>query len=60
MSNQTIPTANRISKLCLNKFDSLPKTGKPIFGKEWTVYTCIVKYNNSNEDLEVVSLGTGK
>lgn len=59
MNKQTVPAANRISKLCLEKFESLPKTGKPIPGIEWTVYSCIVQLNELNQELKVVSLGTG-
>lgn len=43
---------------CFNVYDKLPKTGKPI-EKEWTVLSCFIEYDKSNENLEVVSLGTG-
>lgn len=54
-----IPEADRIVRICFNMFDSLSKKGKPILGKEWTVLSCIVKYNHISKELEVVSLGTG-
>lgn len=54
------PDANRISAICLEKFESLPKTGKPILGKEWTVLSAIVKFDHSSKEFEVVAMGTGK
>jgi len=43
--------------LCYDFFDKLPKTGKPK-PNEWTVLSGVVK-SNKDEDLEVISLGTG-
>lgn len=60
MNGKLVPEANVIAEICLKKFDSLAKTGKPIYGKEWTVLTCIVQYNHSSKEMEVVALGTGK
>ncbi|XP_065088396.1 tRNA-specific adenosine deaminase 1 [Ochlerotatus camptorhynchus] len=53
--------ANRISEICLAKFDALPKTGKPNEGFEWTILSAIVKVelNSSEPKIEVVALGTG-
>lgn len=42
----------------MDKFKSLPKTGKPSY-KEWTVFSSILKYNNQNDVLEVIACGTG-
>lgn len=49
--------ANKITKLCLDKYKSLKKTGKPT-ANEWTVLSGIVLENSLNE-LSVVSLCTG-
>ncbi|XP_058450038.1 tRNA-specific adenosine deaminase 1 [Malaya genurostris] len=53
--------ADKISKICLEKFDSLPKTGKPNVEFEWTILSTIVKVEISDGDpkLAVVALGTG-
>lgn len=51
--------ADQISKiwdLCINKYKSLPKTGKPT-AQEWTILAAIVQLNGKSE--EVVSLGLG-
>lgn len=53
-----IPTADRIAAVSLDKFKNLPKNGKPS-SKEWTVLSVILKYNQQNDVLEVVALGTG-
>lgn len=54
-----VPDADRLTKICYQTFESISKTGKPILDKEWTVFSCIVKYEHQTKDLEVVSLGTG-
>lgn len=52
--------ANDVSKLCLDKFKSLPKTGKPKqVDNEWTILSAIVQMNDSDKKLNVVALGTG-
>lgn len=48
---------DKISKLCLDKYASLKKTGKPS-DSEWTILSGVVLQSNSNE-LNVVSLCTG-
>lgn len=58
MTTSCIPSADRIASLSLDKFNNLPKTGKPS-SKEWTVLSSILKYNHQNDELEVVSIGTG-
>lgn len=52
--NQSL--GNKIAHLSVDKFKSLPKTGKPK-ETEWTILSSIVKEQNST--FEVVSLGTG-
>lgn len=49
---------NKLSNICYNHFDSLPKTGKPK-ETEWTVLSCIVKEDSNSFTYEVVALGTG-
>lgn len=50
---------NKISNLCFNHFDNLPKGGKPK-ENEWTVLSCIIKEDsNCPEIYEVVAVGTG-
>lgn len=53
-----IPPADRIASTSLEKFQSLPKTGKPT-GNEWTVLSSILEYNQHSDLLEVVAIGTG-
>ncbi|XP_034669711.1 tRNA-specific adenosine deaminase 1 [Drosophila subobscura] len=47
-----------ISKLCYDKFDLLPKTGKPS-ANQWTVLSCVVEHNRQTRDSRVVALGCG-
>lgn len=53
--------ADRIASLCYKHFDKLPKKGKPLPGKEWTVLAAIVLRIEANKscDLQVVAMGTG-
>ncbi|XP_038111123.1 tRNA-specific adenosine deaminase 1 [Culex quinquefasciatus] len=52
--------ANLISKVCLAKFNSLPKTGKPKAEYEWSILSAIVLVDAAKAgDPTVVSLGTG-
>uniref|UniRef100_A0A182QBU2 tRNA-specific adenosine deaminase 1 n=1 Tax=Anopheles farauti TaxID=69004 RepID=A0A182QBU2_9DIPT len=53
--------ANRISRECLSKFESLPKTGKPNASFEWTILSAIVlaRAGDHGNDLRVVALGAG-
>lgn len=57
---KNIPDANKVTNICLQTFETIAKTGKPIANKEWTVLTCIIQYDHRTENIEVVSLGTGK
>lgn len=53
-------TVNLISKICLAKFNSLPKTGKPKIEFEWSMLSAIVLMEEGKGDApKVVSLGTG-
>lgn len=58
MSNLENSLIDKIVENCFNVYQKLPKTGKPI-ETEWSVLSCIVKYDSSSEEIEVVSLGTG-
>lgn len=54
--------ATQAANLCYEKFDALPKSGKPISGREWTSLAAIVKTDDSITDgcnIQVVSLATG-
>ncbi|XP_014212275.1 tRNA-specific adenosine deaminase 1 [Copidosoma floridanum] len=48
---------DKVAKLCLDKYDSLKKTGKPT-ETEWTVLSGVV-LQSSSQELNVVSLCTG-
>lgn len=54
-----VPETERVINLCLNKFNGISKSGKPVKDTEWTVLSCILQYNCKIDDLQVVSLGTG-
>lgn len=54
-----VPDVDRVGNICLSKFDQLPKMGKPLIDKEWTVMSCIVEFKQIDDTLEVVALGTG-
>ncbi|XP_028025904.1 tRNA-specific adenosine deaminase 1 [Bombyx mandarina] len=47
-----------IVEKCLKTYEQLPKKGKPA-DDEWTVLSCIVKYETEHDTIEVLSLGTG-
>ncbi|KAK3927872.1 tRNA-specific adenosine deaminase 1 [Frankliniella fusca] len=52
--------ADRIAEISHSAYNSLPKTGKPQPGLEWTLLASIVQVNASNNlNLKVVALGTG-
>ncbi|XP_068507040.1 tRNA-specific adenosine deaminase 1 isoform X4 [Syngnathus scovelli] len=56
-------TADEIAKLCYERFNDLPRRGKPEPGREWTSLAAVVKIsrcaNSDRVEKEVVSLGTG-
>lgn len=51
-------SAAKVASLCLEKFYTLPKTGKP-GDKEWTVLSGIVLHDSANNFSKVVALGAG-
>uniref|UniRef100_A0A8C6U0A6 tRNA-specific adenosine deaminase 1 n=1 Tax=Neogobius melanostomus TaxID=47308 RepID=A0A8C6U0A6_9GOBI len=55
--------AGEIASLCYERFQELPRTGKPEAGREWTLLAAVVQVNRSAHTdsvvKEVVSLGTG-
>ncbi|XP_037948985.1 tRNA-specific adenosine deaminase 1-like, partial [Teleopsis dalmanni] len=52
------PAGELLAELCLNKFDTLPKTGKPT-NKEWTILAGVVQYDENRKESKVVALGAG-
>ncbi|XP_061678322.1 tRNA-specific adenosine deaminase 1 isoform X2 [Syngnathoides biaculeatus] len=56
-------TADEIAKLCYERFNELPRRGKPEPGREWTPLAAVVKItqcaNLGTVEKEVVSLGSG-
>ncbi|CAL9695402.1 unnamed protein product [Knipowitschia caucasica] len=54
---------DEIASLCYAHFQSLPRTGKPEVGREWTLLSAVVQVTRSTDSdpvkMEVVSLGTG-
>ncbi|XP_019720863.1 tRNA-specific adenosine deaminase 1 isoform X2 [Hippocampus comes] len=56
-------TADEIAKLCYERFNELPRRGKPEPGREWTSLAAVVKITRCGKSdkvtKEVVSLGTG-
>lgn len=60
MSALHVPAAKRVAQHCIDTFDGIPRTGKPIDNKEWTVLSGILLFNERTDDLQVVSLGTGE
>lgn len=55
--------ADEIASLCYERFQELPRTGKPEAGREWTLLAAVVQVTRSAHTAavvkEVVSLGTG-
>ncbi|KAM9352681.1 tRNA-specific adenosine deaminase 1 [Symphorus nematophorus] len=55
--------ADEIARLCYERFNRLPRRGKPEPGREWTLLAAVVKItrsaNSDTVEKEVVSLGTG-
>ncbi|XP_037109527.1 tRNA-specific adenosine deaminase 1 isoform X10 [Syngnathus acus] len=56
-------TADEIAQLCYERFNDLPRRGKPEPGREWTSLAAVVKISrcakSDRVEKEVVSLGTG-
>ncbi|XP_035520673.1 tRNA-specific adenosine deaminase 1 [Morone saxatilis] len=55
--------ADEIARLCYDRFNKLPRRGKPEPGREWTLLAAVVKSircaDSDTVEKEVVSLGTG-
>ncbi|XP_056138229.1 tRNA-specific adenosine deaminase 1 [Lampris incognitus] len=55
--------ANEIAKLCYERFNELPKRGKPEPGREWTLLAAVVlltpHLKGDKVEKAVISLGTG-
>ncbi|XP_077424737.1 tRNA-specific adenosine deaminase 1 isoform X4 [Vanacampus margaritifer] len=55
--------ADEIAKLCYERFNELPRRGKPEPGREWTSLAAVVKITrcakSDRVEKEIVSLGTG-
>uniref|UniRef100_A0A8C4H0F5 tRNA-specific adenosine deaminase 1 n=1 Tax=Dicentrarchus labrax TaxID=13489 RepID=A0A8C4H0F5_DICLA len=55
--------ADEIARLCYDRFNQLPRRGKPEPGREWTLLAAVVKStrcaDSDTVEKEVVSLGTG-
>lgn len=49
--------ADNVARLCFEKFASLPKSGKPILGKEWSLLAGIILH--ANDRCKVISIGCG-
>ncbi|XP_053175321.1 tRNA-specific adenosine deaminase 1 [Scomber japonicus] len=56
-------TADEVAHLCYERFNALPRRGKPEPGREWTLLAAVLKVtrcaNSDTVEKEVVSLGTG-
>lgn len=54
---------DQVASLCYNHFEKLPKKGKPLPEREWTIIAAVVqkieKEENNSFTLDVVSMGTG-
>lgn len=60
MDKNLVPDPNEFGRICLELFETIPKTGKPILNTEWTVMTCIAKYQHDTNKIGVIAIGTGK
>lgn len=58
MPKLDIALVDNMVKACFNLYNKTPKSGKPM-ENEWTVLSCIVKYDTACQEVEVVCLGTG-
>ncbi|KAI8043131.1 tRNA-specific adenosine deaminase 1 [Drosophila gunungcola] len=52
------PSVQDIAKPCLDKFESLPKTGKPT-ANQWTVLAGVLEFNRKTGNSQLVALGCG-
>ncbi|XP_016962170.1 tRNA-specific adenosine deaminase 1 [Drosophila biarmipes] len=58
MCDRNKPSVQDIAELCFQKFESLPKTGKPS-ANQWTVLAGIVEFNRQTGASQLVALGCG-
>lgn len=59
MERSTEKFANKIAQVCISKYNTLKKTGKPKNEAEWTLLSCFVQEEQCSNTLKVVALGTG-
>nr|XP_061813072.1 tRNA-specific adenosine deaminase 1-like [Nerophis lumbriciformis] len=63
LNSSPVVAADEIAKLCYERFNELPRKGKPEPGREWTPLAAVVKITRcAKSDIvekEVVSIGTG-
>ncbi|KAK7891206.1 hypothetical protein WMY93_023169 [Mugilogobius chulae] len=63
MEPHSVLDPEEIAALCYERFQQLPRTGKPEAGREWTLLAAVVqitrKAHSNTVVKEVVSLGTG-
>ncbi|KAM9314029.1 tRNA-specific adenosine deaminase 1 isoform 2-T2 [Pholidichthys leucotaenia] len=54
---------DEVARLCLSRYQQLPRRGKPEDGREWTLLAAVVRScrdaSSGSVQMEVVSLGTG-
>ncbi|XP_017068135.2 tRNA-specific adenosine deaminase 1 [Drosophila eugracilis] len=58
MCDKNKPSVQDIAELCFEKFESLPKTGKPT-ENQWTILAGIVEFNRQTGSSQLVALGCG-
>lgn len=58
MSSKNLISAEEVATLCFERFNQLPKTGKPN-NTEWTILAGVVLHNKQSGKSQVVSLGSG-
>ena len=58
MSLKNLISSEDLAKLCFDRFNQLPKTGKPN-SSEWTILAGVVLHNKRTGNCQVVSLGCG-
>lgn len=49
--------ADEVAQLCLAKYNTLPKKGKPVVGEEWTLLSALV--SELEGKFSVVAMATG-
>lgn len=59
MERYTEAFADKVVQVCISKYSSLKKTGKPKTDGEWTLLSCFVQEDQGSNTFKVVALGTG-